>query len=68
MSNKKFIFTITAGRTGTTFLANLFVNNIPNSEVHHEILGYDKFGVVKYVDPVELCVLHGLVSPGTIIH
>jgi hypothetical protein len=44
-SRKKFIFTITPGHTGTTFLADLLKRNLPNSEIHHEILGYDKFGV-----------------------
>jgi len=43
--SKKFIFTITPGHTGTTFLAKFLNENIPNSEIHHEILGYDKFGV-----------------------
>jgi hypothetical protein len=44
-SSRKFIFTITPGHTGTTFLAKFLSENIPNSEIHHEILGYDKFGV-----------------------
>ena len=42
---KKYIFTITPGRTGTLFLAELLIRNLPKSEVHHEILGYDSFGV-----------------------
>jgi len=42
---KKYIFTITPGRTGTLFLAEFLVRNLPKCEVHHEILGYDSFGV-----------------------
>lgn len=42
---KKYIFTITPGRTGTLFLAEFLIRNLPNCEVHHEILGYDSFGV-----------------------
>lgn len=41
----KFIFTITAGRTGTEFLTELFKVNYPEAETHHELLGYDRFGV-----------------------
>jgi len=36
---------MTAGRTGTAFLANLIAANVPEAECHHEILGYDRFGV-----------------------
>ena len=42
---KKYIFTITPGRTGTLFLAEFLVRNLPKCDVHHEILGYDSFGV-----------------------
>jgi hypothetical protein len=42
---KKYIFTITPGRTGTLFLAEFLIKNLPKCEVHHEILGYDSFGV-----------------------
>jgi hypothetical protein len=40
-----FVFSMTAGRTGTGFLADLLEQNIDDAEVHHEILGYDTFGV-----------------------
>ena len=39
------IFTITTGRSGTAFLAELLRVNLPDAEVHHEILRYDAFGV-----------------------
>ena len=42
---KKYIFTITPGRTGTLFLAEFLIRNLPKCEVYHEILGYDSFGV-----------------------
>ena len=45
MNNKKFIFTMTPGRTGTIFLTHLLKANITDSEVHHEILGYNEFGI-----------------------
>jgi hypothetical protein len=41
----KLIFTLSAGRTGTAFLAELFVRNFPGAEVYHERMGYDAFGV-----------------------
>ncbi len=44
-TGKKFIFTMTAGRTGTHYLASLLKVNLPDAEVHHERLGYDQFGV-----------------------
>ena len=40
----KFVFTLSAGRTGTGFLAELLRVNLPAAEVHHEILGYRAFG------------------------
>ena len=40
-----FIFTITPGHTGTMFLASLLKINISPSQIYHERLGYDKFGV-----------------------
>ena len=43
--NKQFVFTITSGRSGTNFLAELFARNLPNAEVHHEQLGYRDWGV-----------------------
>ncbi len=33
---KRFIFTITTGRSGTTFLTECFRLNLQNAEVHHE--------------------------------
>jgi len=41
----KLVFTLTAGRTGTKYLAELLKANLPDVEAHHEILGYDSFGV-----------------------
>lgn len=41
---KKHIFTLSAGRTGTAFLADLLHANAPAAEVHHEILGFESFG------------------------
>jgi len=40
-----FVFTLTAGRTGTAWLAELLRSNLPDCESHHEILGYDRFGL-----------------------
>jgi hypothetical protein len=42
--SRKCIFTLTTGRTGTSFLAHLLHANLPNAEVHHEILDYGAFG------------------------
>ena len=44
-NRKRFVFTLTPGRTGTAYLAQLLRANLPHAEVHHEILGYDAFGV-----------------------
>ncbi len=44
-SQRQFIFTITPGHTGTTWLSRLLGENLPDSSVFHEILGYDRFGV-----------------------
>jgi len=41
----KLIYTLSAGRTGTAFLAELFARNFQDAEVHHERLNYDAFGV-----------------------
>ncbi len=43
--DRKFIFTITPGHSGTTWLRDLLAINLPDSRVFHEILGYDRFGV-----------------------
>jgi hypothetical protein len=42
---RSFIFTITPGHTGTMYMADLLNRNIPDSEIYHELLGYDRFGV-----------------------
>jgi len=42
---RRFLFTLTAGRTGTASLAKLFELNLPGAESHHEIIGWDAFGV-----------------------
>jgi hypothetical protein len=41
----KLIFALTAGRTGTAYLAELLRLNAPEAEVHHEVLSYESFGV-----------------------
>lgn len=43
--NRKYLFSLTQGRTGTHYLTKLFSSNFPEAEVHHEILGWDRFGV-----------------------
>lgn len=43
--DRTFVFTITPGHTGTMYMADLLNRNIPESEVYHELLGYDRFGV-----------------------
>ncbi len=42
---RNFVFTITTGRSGTAFLAELLSANLSDAEVHHELLGWDQFGV-----------------------
>jgi len=42
---RRFVFTLTAGRTGTASLAKLFEGNFPAAECHHEIIGWDRFGL-----------------------
>jgi len=41
----KLIFTLSAGRTGTAFLAELLAGNLPDAEVYHERIGFEAFGV-----------------------
>jgi len=43
--DKRFIFTITTGRSGTNFLSELFALNLDNAVVHHEQLAYSDWGV-----------------------
>jgi hypothetical protein len=45
MKMKQFVFTMTTGRSGTKFLASLLRENLPDAECHHEIHGWDRFGV-----------------------
>ena len=44
-TEKTALFTMTTGRSGTASLAELLSRNIPGVESHHEILGWDQFGV-----------------------
>lgn len=43
--SKDFVFTLTTGRSGTKYLASLLELNLPAAECHHEIHGWDRFGV-----------------------
>jgi hypothetical protein len=40
-----FVFTLTTGRSGTLYLAELLAKNLPDAECYHEITGWDRFGV-----------------------
>ncbi|HTS21506.1 MAG TPA: hypothetical protein VMN79_06790 [Casimicrobiaceae bacterium] len=40
-----FVFTMTTGRSGTRYLAELLQQNLPDAECYHEIVGWDRFGV-----------------------
>jgi hypothetical protein len=40
-----FVFTMTTGRSGTLYLAQLLLQNLPDAECYHEIVGWDRFGV-----------------------
>jgi len=42
---KNFVFTLTTGRSGTRYLATLLRQNLPDAECHHEVHGWDRFGV-----------------------
>ena len=42
---KDFLFTMTTGRSGTQFLTELLRRNLPQAECHHELLGWERFGV-----------------------
>ena len=42
---KEFLFTMTTGRSGTKYLAELLRQNLAGAECEHEILGWDRFGV-----------------------
>jgi hypothetical protein len=43
--DRRFIFTITTGRSGTNFLADLLKANLENAQVYHEQLSYRDWGV-----------------------
>lgn len=43
--DRHFIFTITTGRSGTNFLAELLALNLGHAQVHHEQLAYSDWGV-----------------------
>src|SRR6266496_972386 len=40
-----FVFTMTTGRSGTLYLAQVLQQNLPDAECYHEIVGWDRFGV-----------------------
>ncbi len=42
---RRFVFTITPGRTGTAYLTKLLRLNCPDMECHHERTGFDRMGV-----------------------
>lgn len=42
---KKFVFTITTGRSGTCFLSHLFMRNVRQADVFHERINFDSFGL-----------------------
>lgn len=42
---KNFVFTMTTGRSGTTYLTELARENVKNATCYHEILGWDRFGI-----------------------
>jgi hypothetical protein len=56
----KLIFTLSAGRTGTAYLAELMRRNVADAEVHHEILTYSSFGV----DSPDISQLHTFNNAG----
>jgi hypothetical protein len=45
-ARQRYIFTITPGRSGTAYLAELLRQNVSDTEVHHERTGYQNFGVL----------------------
>ena len=42
---RRLLFTLTAGRSGTASLAEIVRVNFPTAESHHEIIGWDRFGL-----------------------
>lgn len=45
IKRQKMIFTLTTGRSGTTYLSKLFQANLKDAEVHHERFGTQDFDV-----------------------
>ena len=41
---KRFIFTLSPGRSGSVFLTELLKANIKEAEIHHELVGFNFFG------------------------
>jgi hypothetical protein len=42
---KQFVFSMTTGRSGTKYLAELLQRNLPDAQCHHELSGWGHFGV-----------------------
>jgi hypothetical protein len=42
---KQFVFTLSTGRSGTAYLAELLRQNLPDVECHHEFTSWGHFGV-----------------------
>ena len=42
---KKYLFTITQGRTGTHYFSHFLKNNIPDIESHQEIIEFGSYGI-----------------------
>src|ERR1700745_4297658 len=42
---QQFVFTMTTGRSGTRYLADLLAQNLPDAECRHEFSGWGHFGV-----------------------
>jgi hypothetical protein len=45
MADRQFVFTMTTGRSGTAYLAELLAANLPDAQCHHEIIAWESFGV-----------------------
>ncbi|OIQ85414.1 hypothetical protein GALL_327500 [mine drainage metagenome] len=43
--DRRFIFTITTGRSGTNFLAELFASNLGDAQVYHEQRAHSDWGI-----------------------
>jgi len=42
---KKYLFTITQGRTGTHYFSHFLQNNVPNIKSHQELIAFGSYGV-----------------------